>query len=66
MESELENGTIVTEGMLNFVDLAGSEKISNHHNLVEDNFSKTQTIGGYFIILYSKNWRHDVRDIKIN
>jgi len=46
MESELENGTIVTEGMLNFVDLAGSEKISNHHNLVEDNFSKTQNMGG--------------------
>lgn len=46
MESELENGTIVTEGQLNFVDLAGSEKISNHHNLIEETFQKNQNIGG--------------------
>lgn len=29
-------GTTVTESLLNFVDLAGSEKVSNHHNLSED------------------------------
>ena len=29
-------GTIVTESMLNFVDLAGSEKVSNHQMLLEE------------------------------
>jgi len=28
--------TLVTESLLNFVDLAGSEKISNHQNLMEE------------------------------
>jgi len=28
--------TIITESLLNFVDLAGSEKVSNHHQLFED------------------------------
>ena len=29
-------GSIVTESLLNFVDLAGSEKVSNHHLMAED------------------------------
>jgi len=29
-------GTMVTESLLNFVDLAGSEKVSNHHMLLDD------------------------------
>ena len=31
-----EDGTTVIEGQMNFVDLAGSEKISNHHSLIEE------------------------------
>jgi len=30
------HGTIVTESLLNFVDLAGSEKVSNHQTVLED------------------------------
>lgn len=33
---ESSQNTVITESCLNFVDLAGSEKISNHHSLVED------------------------------
>ena len=29
-------GTVVTESLLNFVDLAGSEKVSNHQVVLED------------------------------
>ena len=35
-EGDDNEGTLVTEGQLNFVDLAGSEKISNHHTLLEE------------------------------
>jgi hypothetical protein len=31
-----DSGTIKTEARLNFVDLAGSEKVSNHHETAED------------------------------
>ena len=31
-----DSGTIKTESRLNFVDLAGSEKVSNHHETEED------------------------------
>ncbi len=31
-----DTGTIKTEARLNFVDLAGSEKVSNHHETSED------------------------------
>ena len=29
-----EKGTLVTKSYLNFVDLAGSEKVSNHTNIM--------------------------------
>lgn len=34
-----KEGTIVTESLLNFVDLAGSEKVSNHLNMLDDPLS---------------------------
>ena len=40
MENELENDTVFTESQLNFVDLAGSEKISNHHIMMEETLQK--------------------------
>lgn len=33
--SDIYEGTLITESLLNFVDLAGSEKVSNHHNLTD-------------------------------
>lgn len=33
---EIGGGTLVTESLLNFVDLAGSEKVLNHHEKSED------------------------------
>ena len=35
-ETLRKEGTMVTESLLNFVDLAGSEKVSNHHMMFED------------------------------
>ena len=35
-ENCIQTGTLVTEALLNFVDLAGSEKVSNHHLLSDD------------------------------
>jgi hypothetical protein len=40
------DGTFITESLLNFVDLAGSEKVSNHYSFknsssVDDLFSNT-------------------------
>ena len=35
-ETLRKEGTMVTESLLNFVDLAGSEKVSNHHIAFED------------------------------
>ena len=36
MEDKIESDTIFTESQLNFVDLAGSEKISNHHVMMAE------------------------------
>ena len=41
MENDFEEGTIIREGQLNFVDLAGSEKISNHHSMIEETLVKS-------------------------
>ncbi|EAS02150.2 kinesin motor catalytic domain protein (macronuclear) [Tetrahymena thermophila SB210] len=38
--------TVITESCLNFVDLAGSEKISNHHSLADD-FTKDINVNNY-------------------
>ena len=35
-DSLQKEGTIVTESLLNFVDLAGSEKVSNHQMLLDE------------------------------
>jgi len=35
-DQEETEGTIVTESLLNFVDLAGSEKVSNHQMLLDE------------------------------
>ena len=35
-ETLRKEGTMVTESLLNFVDLAGSEKVSNHHMAFDD------------------------------
>lgn len=50
-DNEKEITTTFIEGQLNFVDLAGSEKISNHHTLLEEfSFSskKNEDSGYYF------------------
>ena len=42
-------GTVITESLLNFVDLAGSEKISNHHLVFEE--GATGNINSWFTSL---------------
>jgi len=37
LQAKTGQKTVITESLLNFVDLAGSEKVSNHHQFFEEN-----------------------------
>lgn len=42
-------GALITESVLNFIDLAGSEKVSNHANLIDDSLQSINENKEYVI-----------------
>jgi hypothetical protein len=63
-ETLKKEGTMVTESLLNFVDLAGSEKVSNHHMMYDEPVAMNVTGSDGFSGLYGKETLMKTANVK--